>query len=91
MSGRGEVKRVQEVATSFSTEMLQKPCQVLAVNKIGNEWKVLIEVVEEKGFIDDLLGAYEITLDEQMNATSYERKGLRRRTDTAPQPWQKTD
>ncbi len=86
-----EVKQAREVATSFSTEILGKPCQVVAVTKVGNEWKVLIEVVEEKGYIDDILGAYEITLDEQMNAMSYERKGLRRRSDTSPQPWQKTE
>jgi hypothetical protein len=50
-------------------------------------WKVVVELLERTGIPDrmDILGIYEAKMDAQGNLVSYERKGLRKRGDTAGQ------
>ena len=47
-------------------------------------WRVTVELVERKAIPDaqDLLGVYEILLNEEGRLTSYERIRIRRRIDT---------
>jgi hypothetical protein len=60
---------------------------VTSIKKDGNEWKVVIELLEKEGIPDrmDILGIYETRMDTQGNMINYERKGLRKRGDTAGQ------
>jgi hypothetical protein len=46
-------------------------------------WRMTIELIERKAVPDtqDLLGVYEVHLDEEGELTSYERREIRRRMD----------
>mgnify|MGYP001143362517 CR=1 FL=1 len=47
-------------------------------------WKVTVEMVEKESIPDsmDLLGTYEVLLNEEGGIIEFERKGLRKRGDT---------
>jgi hypothetical protein len=47
-------------------------------------WKVLVELLEKASIPDamDLLGTYEVLLNEEGEIVRFERKGLRKRGDT---------
>jgi hypothetical protein len=85
-----DTKRIQESVEAFASEVLKKTGSTISLTREGRNWKVIAELIEEKGFIDDLLGAYEFTLDEQLTVLSYRRLGLRRRSDTSPKDWEKS-
>jgi len=56
---------------------------VIAASKTDDGWDVKIDLVERKAVPDtqDLLGTYDIILDEEGNIVSYERKKIRKRMD----------
>ena len=56
---------------------------VTGISKEGNEWKVTLELIERKSIPDssDLLGIYELRLDEEGGIVSFNRIRLRRRGD----------
>ena len=56
---------------------------VIGISKEGNEWKITLELVERKSIPDssDLLGIYELRLDEEGGIVSFNRSRLRRRGD----------
>jgi len=56
---------------------------VVAASKTDDGWNVKIELVERKAIPDtqDLLGTYDVILDEEGNIVSYERKMVRKRMD----------
>ena len=58
---------------------------VTSLSKREDGWTVSIEVVERKGIPDtmDILGLYEIILNDEGDLMSLERKKLRKRGDTA--------
>jgi hypothetical protein len=60
---------------------------VISIKKDGTIWKVMVELLEKSGIPDrmDILGIYEVRIDEGENLVGYERKGLRKRGDTAGQ------
>jgi hypothetical protein len=84
-----DTKRIQQSVEAFVSEVLKKAGSTICVTKEGKKWKAIVELVEEKGFIDDVLGVYEFTLDEQSTVVSYRRLGLRRRSDMSPKDWEK--
>lgn len=57
----------------------------IGLKKEKGDWIVMIEIVEKKSIPDgmDILGTYEVRLDPKGDLISYERKELRKRTDTA--------
>jgi len=57
---------------------------VIGAAKKEDGWHVAVELVERKGIPDaqDLLGVYEAVLDDGGNMVSYQRKKVRRRSDT---------
>jgi hypothetical protein len=63
------------------------PSSVVSVQQDGEAWKVIVELLEKTGIPDrmDILGIYEARIDLAGNLTGYERKGLRKRGDTAGQ------
>ena len=57
---------------------------VTGISKEGNEWKVTLELIERKSIPDssDLLGVYELRLDEEGGVVSFNRSRTRKRGDT---------
>lgn len=60
---------------------------VTSIKKEGEGWVIAVEMLEKKGIPDrmDILGLYEVKMDSGGDLLSYERKGLRKRGDTAGQ------
>lgn len=79
-----------EKAKGIIEELLDKKAEsVISVKKEENEWKVLVEVLERRAVPDsqDLLGRYELKLDENKELLGYERVVLRKRTDLDKERW----
>ena len=58
---------------------------VRGLSKDDGKWLVIVELIERKSIPDaqDLLGGYEVTIDEEEgNVLGFERKTLRKRGDT---------
>ncbi len=79
--------------TSEVSELAQKelakltklePSGVRGVSKDEEGWHVKVEMIEKKSIPDgmDLLGLYEVTLDDDGNVIKFERGQLRKRMDT---------
>jgi hypothetical protein len=79
-----------EKARGAIEELLDKKAEsVISVTKEENEWKVLVEVLERRAVPDsqDLLGRYELRMDENKELLGYERVVLRRRIDQDKELW----
>jgi len=63
--------------TGFSS-----PSGIGAKKKDGG-WVVTIQIMEKKSIPDgmDVLGIYEVEIDQEGNILGYQRKGMRRRSD----------
>lgn len=61
-----------------------KVSNIVGVSKYADGWHLGIELVERKAVPDtqDLLGLYEVTLDNDGEIVTYERRLIRRRMDT---------
>ena len=57
---------------------------VRGLSRDDGQWCVTVELVEKKSIPDglDLLGGYEVTIDEDGKVVNFERKTLRRRGST---------
>lgn len=68
-----------EVAKLSSLELVG----VRGLSQDDGKWHVTVELVEKKSIPDglDLLGGYEVIIDEEGKVTGFERKTLRRRGD----------
>lgn len=80
-----ELREVIDSAKEGLLAMMNlKLSSVIEASKAEEGWRVAIELVERKAIPDtqDLLGVYEVRLDENGRMTSYERKRVRRRMDT---------
>jgi hypothetical protein len=57
---------------------------IVGVNRIDGGWMILLEAVLRKAIPDtmDILGIYEIRLDNEGTILSLERKGMRKRGET---------
>ena len=83
-----------EKARGVIEELLDKHAEsVISVTKEENEWKVLVEVLERRAVPDsqDLLGRYELRMDENKELLGYERVVLRRRQDQDKEKWYKEE
>lgn len=56
---------------------------VIATSKKDDGWHVMIELIERRAVPDtlDLLGTYDVLIDDTGNMVSYDRKRLHRRMD----------
>jgi hypothetical protein len=72
-------KAKEEVQSVINLEL----SSVSGVSKTEAGWRLTVEMIERKSIPDaqDLLGVYEVLLDEQGHMTSYERIRVRRRID----------
>jgi hypothetical protein len=75
--------QVVEAALGGLSVLKLKVSSVTSVNRAGDGWQVVVEVLERRGVPDtsDLLGVYELHLDEAGNILRYERTRIRRRCD----------
>ncbi len=57
---------------------------VIGLAKEDNQWVVTLELIEKKSIPDamDILGAYEVRMDDEGNVQDFLRTKLRRRGDT---------
>jgi len=79
-----ELREAIERAKEASHDVLNLGLSsVTGAAKIDHGWRVTVELVERKAIPDtqDLLGVYEVLLNEEGCLTSYERIRMRRRMD----------
>jgi hypothetical protein len=87
MVTKGRTMRLNEVINAAKDQLQSiltlDVANVVAASKTDDGWNVKIELVERKAIPDtqDLLGTYDVILDEEGNIVSYERKMVRKRMD----------
>jgi hypothetical protein len=86
--GTASIKDITEKAKAELKSLTGfAPSSVVSVKQDGETWKVVVELLERAGIPDrmDILGIYEARMDAEGSLVSYERRGLRKRGDTAGQ------
>jgi hypothetical protein len=75
--------QVVECALRGLVMLKMKVSAVTAVTRVANGWHVVAELIESRAVPDtsDLLGVYEVELDEGGNVLGYVRTRMRRRCD----------
>ncbi|WP_267643775.1 gas vesicle protein GvpO, halophile-type [Haloarchaeobius amylolyticus] len=87
LGGADSVVDVRRAVVATAEGLVGNECDsVIEVMNTGDGWLATIEVVERHAVPDtqDILGRYEITLDDTRSVTGYERIGRYRRSDTDP-------
>ena len=76
------VKKAQQDFTTFSKMPI---CTVTGLSKTAEGWIVSMEALERRAIPEtmDILGLYEICLDNEGNFLGFDRKKLRKRGETA--------
>lgn len=77
-----ELDSIAKKASYAIKELVKKePMAVIAINKTGKGWQVLIEILERRAVPDsqDLIGEYEVTLTEAGTVQGYKRLRTRHR------------
>lgn len=65
----------------------------IGAKKAGKDWQVRLEITEKSSIPEamDILGIYDVRLDDEGNMLDYERKGLKKRSDTEVQIEERTE
>lgn len=73
----------QQASVQIESILNKKPESITGVTREGEEWKVLVEVLERKAVPDtqDILNTYELKLTRDLDFTGYRRVGMRHRGD----------
>ncbi|KAB8139233.1 gas vesicle protein GvpR [Gracilibacillus oryzae] len=81
-----KIKEIMKNVNEFFLENVAPPHKITSVEKMEEGgWKIKIEVVEEKEYMkkyakDEMLGTYEVLLDEDQEITAYKRVEVRYRS-----------
>ncbi|KKB33358.1 gas vesicle protein GvpO [Bacillus thermotolerans] len=81
-----EIKQILENVTDFFNDYVAPVHKITSVEENGdNGWKLTVEVIEEKEYMkkyakDEMLGVYDVGLNENKEVTSYRRRGVRYRS-----------
>lgn len=80
-----KINKVMETVTNFFTEHIKPPFRFTSIQSVEKGWTLQVEVVEEKEYMqkyarDQLIGLYDVTLDEDMEVTSFNRIDMRSRS-----------
>lgn len=81
-----EIKKIIANVTEFFNEYVAPVHKITAVEKSENSgWKLTVEVIEEKEYMkkyakDEMVGVYEVDLNEEKEITSYKRRDIRYRS-----------
>ena len=61
-----------------------EPAGVRGMSQDDGKWHIIVELVEKKSIPDaqDLIGGYEVIIDEEGKVVGFERKTFRKRGDT---------
>lgn len=84
-SNGSNVMEVRSAVVEVSSDLIGRPLDgVVEVGKTEDGWRAVVEVVERRAVPDtqDILGRYELTLDDAETVTGYRRIGRSRRADT---------
>ena len=82
------VAKVTEVVLKFFETVLEKTGRVIEVKPSEDGWDALVETIEEgeymrKVALDDMVGVYEVKVNQDFEVTGYSRKNMRPRKDAA--------
>lgn len=84
-SSAGGVMEVRDTVKSVASELVGYPLDgVIEITRREDGWTAVIEVIERRSVPDtqDILGRYEITLEDAGTVAGYRRTGRHRRSDT---------
>ncbi|MEW6069772.1 MAG: gas vesicle protein GvpO [Candidatus Thermoplasmatota archaeon] len=79
-----DILELNKEALATAEKLLKRKAEsVIGVTKEGKEWKALVEVLERRAVPDtqDILGRYELTLDEKGELLGYKQVLTKRRAD----------
>lgn len=81
-----EIKEIMKAVNDFFSENVAPPHKITSVEATEDEgWKVVVEVIEEKEYMkkyakDEMLGIYDVYLNQQKEVASFTRKNIRYRS-----------
>ncbi|MDQ0482402.1 gas vesicle protein GvpO [Guptibacillus hwajinpoensis] len=81
-----EIKEIMNNVTDFFNNHIAPLHKITSVEMNENEgWRVIAEVIEEKEYMkkyakDEMLGTYEVLLNNDKEVTSFSRKDIRYRS-----------
>ncbi|MRX71231.1 gas vesicle protein GvpR [Bacillus lacus] len=81
-----EIKKIIGNVTEFFNEFVAPVHKITSVEQSDNNgWKLTVEVIEEKEYMkryakDEMLGVYEVYLNEEKEVVSYKRWDIRYRS-----------
>jgi hypothetical protein len=81
-----EIKTIIANVTDFFKEFVAPVHKITSVEEgENNGWKLIVEVIEEKEYMkkyakDEMIGEYEVFLNEDKEVTSYKRMDIRYRS-----------
>ncbi|PLS15736.1 gas vesicle protein GvpR [Bacillus sp. M6-12] len=81
-----EIKKIMGNVTEFFNEFVAPVHKITSVEESDNNgWKLTVEVIEEKEYMkkyakDEMLGVYDVYLNQDKEVTSYKRRDIRYRS-----------
>ncbi|MEM9726215.1 MAG: gas vesicle protein GvpO [Pseudomonadota bacterium] len=81
-----DIRTVTKLAREIMPDIVAQPIDaVAACERAGDEWRVIVDVIESHARLgdDDLLAVYELTLSDAGDLNAYRRLGRRRRFEDA--------
>lgn len=81
-----EIKKIIGNATDFFNEYVAPVHKITSVEESeNNSWKLTVEVIEEKEYMkkyakDEMIGVYEVYLNQDKEVTAYKRQDIRYRS-----------
>ncbi|MBN8235281.1 gas vesicle protein [Halobacillus kuroshimensis] len=78
--------KVLNAVQDFFQQNIAPVHKIISARKKDEEWRVIVEVIEEKEYMkkyarDQMVGVYEVFLDEQLDISGFSRIRLRYRTE----------
>jgi len=92
LNNKNKSMTTKEITEKAKKELVSltefKSPNAIGVKKEGNEWVIMIELIEKESIPDgmDVLGTYEVHTDQSGGILNYKRVDLRKRVDTALNP-----
>ncbi|MGI8315990.1 gas vesicle protein GvpO [Halobacillus mangrovi] len=78
--------KILDKINNFFNDNIAPPHKIISVKKNEEGWRALVEIVEEKDYMkkyaqDEMIGLYEVFLDQDHEVTGFSRLSLRYRSD----------
>ncbi|MGC7873196.1 gas vesicle protein GvpO [Desulfosporosinus sp. SYSU MS00001] len=79
------LEQIISLVKQFSATALETKGRVISIEKKEDGWLAILETVEESDYmrqraLNDIIGLYELKINEHLEIVSYKRIGLRERT-----------